>query len=127
MDHCQNGCPCDDFDCDLALNVTDPVYGLESIGIMETVGKFHSRYNFSDWYNIISGPIFNGECVDTSNDFHRDGTIYAHRSDYQYYNSTHIQDCSDYCLRHNPRKIANDHKTKNEGSQTNSTVEETTG
>ena len=48
MDHCQNGCPCDDFDCDLALNVTDPVYGLESIGIMESVGQFHSKYNFFD-------------------------------------------------------------------------------
>ena len=38
MDHCQNGCPCEDFDCDLSLNVTDPVYGLEFLGIMETVG-----------------------------------------------------------------------------------------
>ena len=39
MDHCKNGCPCQDFDCDLALNVTDPVYGLESIGILETEGS----------------------------------------------------------------------------------------
>ena len=48
MDHCQNGCPCEDFDCDLALNVTDPVYGLESIGVMESVGEFHNRYNVFD-------------------------------------------------------------------------------
>ena len=41
MDHCENGCPCKDFDCDLALNVTDPVYGLESIGIMEPVGEYN--------------------------------------------------------------------------------------
>ena len=40
MDHCESGCPCKDFDCDLALNVTDPVYGLESLGIMEPIGKF---------------------------------------------------------------------------------------
>ena len=38
MDHCQNSCPCKDFDCDLALNVADPVYGLEFLGIMETTG-----------------------------------------------------------------------------------------
>ena len=44
MDHCENGCPCKDFDCDLALNVTDPVYGLESIGIMEPVGEFNDTH-----------------------------------------------------------------------------------
>ena len=43
MDHCQNGCPCESFDCDLALNVTDPVYGLESIGILEPIGEFHDQ------------------------------------------------------------------------------------
>ena len=45
MDHCENGCPCKEFDCGLALNVTDPVYGLESIGIMEPVGKFEKVPN----------------------------------------------------------------------------------
>ena len=39
MEHCENGCPCKDFDCDLTLNVTDPVHGLESIGVLKTVGK----------------------------------------------------------------------------------------
>ena len=39
MERCENGCPCDEFDCDLALNVTDPVSGLESLGVLETSGK----------------------------------------------------------------------------------------
>ena len=47
MDHCQNGCPCEDFDCDLALNITDPVYGLEFLGVMETVGKFWHYFDIS--------------------------------------------------------------------------------
>lgn len=46
MDHCQNGCPCDNFDCDLALNITDPVYGLESMGVLEPVGEFYSDITF---------------------------------------------------------------------------------
>ena len=40
MDDCESGCPCKNFDCDLTLNITDPVYGLESIGIMEPIGAF---------------------------------------------------------------------------------------
>ena len=39
MDRCENGCPCDQFDCDLALNVTDPVTGLEYLGVLDDSGK----------------------------------------------------------------------------------------
>ena len=39
MDRCENGCPCDKFDCDLALNVTDPVTGLEYLGVLDDSGK----------------------------------------------------------------------------------------
>ena len=38
MENCQNGCPCEDFDCDLSLVGDDPVEGLESIGVLETTG-----------------------------------------------------------------------------------------
>ena len=39
MENCETGCPCNQFDCDLSLNVTDPVIGLEYLGIFETTGK----------------------------------------------------------------------------------------
>ena len=39
MENCQNGCPCEDFDCDLSLVGNDPVEGLESIGVLETTGN----------------------------------------------------------------------------------------
>ena len=39
MEKCEAGCPCDQFDCNLSLNVTDPVVGLEYLGIFETSGK----------------------------------------------------------------------------------------
>jgi len=107
MDHCQNGCPCDNFDCDLALNITDPVYGLESMGVLEPVG-----------------PTFNGECIDTSNDLRR-GEIYAHRSPYYSYNSTHVRECSKFCLQNNPRTIASE--DQNSDPEINSAIEETTG
>ena len=39
MENCETGCPCNQFDCNLSLNVTDPVIGLEYLGIFETTGK----------------------------------------------------------------------------------------
>ena len=66
MDHCQNGCPCEDFDCDLALNVTDPVYGLEYLGILETTGWFKNFMIFtmskSYRFKVERFPAFNS-CV----------------------------------------------------------------
>ena len=47
MDHCQNGCPCQNFDCDLALNITDPVHGLESMGVMVHIGEFFCERLFN--------------------------------------------------------------------------------
>ena len=134
MDHCENGCPCKDFDCDLALNVTDPVYGLESIGIMEPIGQSiipiwnFQIYNLNYLYFqiLFTGPIYNGECIDITNDLQRDGTIYAHNSYEEFYNSTHVQDCSNFCLKHNPKK-AHTVMTQNEDQKNNSTIEETTG
>ena len=41
MENCETGCPCDGFNCDLSLNVTDPVKGLESIGILDTSGNYN--------------------------------------------------------------------------------------
>jgi len=38
MENCQNGCPCKYFDCDLSLDESDPVRGLESLGVLETTG-----------------------------------------------------------------------------------------
>ena len=38
MENCQNGCPCKYFDCDLSLDETDDIKGLESIGVLETTG-----------------------------------------------------------------------------------------
>ena len=38
MSNCETGCPCNNFDCNLSLNVTDPVIGLEYLGIFETTG-----------------------------------------------------------------------------------------
>ena len=49
MDDCESGCPCKNFDCGLALNVTDPVFGLESIGILEPVGKSLPKIEPSDF------------------------------------------------------------------------------
>ena len=42
MENCESGCPCNGFDCNLSLNVTDPVIGLEHLGIFETTGKKYS-------------------------------------------------------------------------------------
>ena len=39
MGNCEAGCPCSQFDCNLSLNVTDPVVGLEYLGTFETTGK----------------------------------------------------------------------------------------
>ena len=39
MTNCEAGCPCNNFDCNLSLNMTDPVIGLEYLGIIETTGK----------------------------------------------------------------------------------------
>ena len=39
MGNCEAGCPCNQFDCNLSLNVTDPVVGLEYLGTFETTGK----------------------------------------------------------------------------------------
>ena len=39
MNNCEAGCPCNNFDCNLSLNVTDPVIGLEYLGVFETTGK----------------------------------------------------------------------------------------
>ena len=39
MENCESGCPCAEFNCDLSLNVTDPVIGLESMGILDTSGN----------------------------------------------------------------------------------------
>ena len=57
----------------------------------------------------------------------KDGKIFAHQSYNEYYNSTHVQDCSDFCLSQNPRKIMRVNKTKDEDRTSNSTIEETTG
>ena len=38
MENCQNGCPCKYFDCDLSLDESDSVRGLESLGVLETTG-----------------------------------------------------------------------------------------
>ena len=55
-------------------------------------------------------------------------TIYAHRSSDKYFpNSTHVQDCSNFCLKHNPSKMIDLEKTEDEAQEMNSTVEETTG
>ena len=81
MDNCKAGCPCNGFDCNLSLNVTDPVIGLEHLGIFET-----------------TGPTYNGECMDSRGLFGDD--IYVHDKAYYYSNAIdndHIRDCSDFC------------------------------
>ena len=76
---------------------------------------------------IISGSTYNGECISTRNDLQDDGTIATHHSRYDYYESSHVQDCYNFCLTHNPQQPASQDMTETEGRETNRTVEETTG
>ena len=137
MDHCQNGCPCEDFDCDLALNVTDPVYGLEYLGILETTGWFKNfmiftmskSYRFKverfPAFKLSSGSTYNGECIDMRRP--RDnGQINVHERSH-YYNDTHIEYCSNFCLNVKSRKTGGFDKTGAENRFDNSTLEVTTG
>ena len=81
MDNCKDGCPCNNFDCNLSSNVTDPVIGLEHLGIFET-----------------TGPAYNGECIDLGGFFNEN--IYVHDRQFHYENAidnNHIRDCSDFC------------------------------
>jgi len=79
MDYCPNGCPCDGFDCNSKLNSTDSVFGRKSLGILET------------------GKTYNGECINRAGV--NGSTIWIDYRDYYTYNSTHIEDCSNFCKR----------------------------
>ena len=80
----------------------------------------------SNLATLFLGPIFNGECIDASNDLAKDERIFMHQSYYPYDENSHVQDCSNFCLTHNPHNFLTDNKIYDEVSQNNITVEETT-
>ena len=55
MENCESGCPCAEFNCDLSLNVTDPVIGLESMGILDTSGKEGCVFLMVNWPGFCLG------------------------------------------------------------------------
>ena len=105
MEKCESGCPCDGFNCDLSLNVTDPVNGLESIGILDTSGNHYTNLSVDKSLLEIQGPPYNGECIDLNGlvegSMHGFGRyIYVYDKAVEYpdpLNNTHIHDCADFC------------------------------